>query len=286
VSPLIHNNMAKERSLDFNYLLCKIKQNNLKLENILNFIVKKNNIIWANITIPYKKDVFNWIWENWTLDCSAKVVWAVNTITKTSLKTKILHWYNTDVQWILIPLQKKLWNNFNCKNIQWIVLWAGWTSRAVIFSYLLFWIRDIVVYNRSKENPLEIIKHFQSKKIKDILKNKFGIKNYNIKYIHYDIELWSKISKFIKYNSIITNTLPFWFNKNLPQTPIDYIEINKISNKLILYFDCVYSKDCKNSQLSSFILTNHKKILCCNGRDMIINQANPWFKMWTKKIYT
>lgn len=115
--------------------------------------------------MPYKIDIFELLKSKWELDDSALLVWAVNTIAKQNWKIK---WYNTDLEWILLPIQKQLWEKIKEIKTSYI-FGSGGSAQAVVTALLKLWIKNIKIFNRSEEKANDMIKHFNSKEVKKII---------------------------------------------------------------------------------------------------------------------
>lgn len=275
-SPFIHtySSMLVNQN-KFLYTLLDMTKEWLIIDNILNELDSNNDFLWANITMPYKIDVYKYFKEKNRLSASAILVWAVNTLSKINWN---IYWYNTDFEWIINPIKTKL----NVKEIEdidtWYIIWTWWAAKAWIVAYLILWITDIVILGR-KIN-IELLSHFNSQDIKNILKNKYWItKNINIKFKEYDIMDKDLISNIIDKKWILINTLPFWFKDNLPKKSILEWEVKKIKNNIKLFFDVVYDINYWDTpmikEFKSF------DIPVCDWIDMLVWQAVKWFELWT-----
>lgn len=279
ISPFVHtyNSLNKQKE-NFLYILINMEQQWIWVKQILQEIEQNKNILGLNVTMPYKIDTFKILEEKWQLDDSAILVWATNTLSRNE-KWQLI-WYNSDIEWIILPIKNKLKENI--KNIEiWYILWSGWAARATISALLILWITDIIILARKNDN--ELFNHFNNEKIKKLLKDKYWItKEISIKYEEYDItnEKLNKISKIIDKNWIIINTLPFWFKENLPKLPILENEFEKIKDKISLFFDVVYDMNYWDTQLIQ--LAKQNWIPTCDWIDMLLNQAVKWFNLWTK----
>ena len=274
LSPFMHtyNSSFSQDDKKFLYTLINLEKKSIDLKDLLDYIENTPQILGANVTMPYKIEIFNILKQENKLDESALLVWAVNTIVKKDGK---IIGFNTDMEGIRKPLKEKI-NPKNIKN--WYILGAWGAAQAWIAALLSLGITNIVIFNRSKKDQL--IKHFTSKKVKHILKEKYGInEDINIQLIQYNVANNDKISPYIEENGILINTLPFGFKENLPKKWILNEEFEKIKNKLNLFFDVVYDMNKQDTPL----LQNFKKenIATCDGKDMVINQAIKWFEEWT-----
>ena len=158
--------------------------------------------------------------------CSANLAWAVNTVYK---KDNILIWKNTDIDWIINPISKNI--DLNLINTAYI-LWAWWASKAVISAMIKSWIKNIYVLNRSKDSLDLIYSHF----------NKYLADKQKLITCKYDISKWDNFLDIFNKNNInsdksssnyfiIINTLPFWFNEDLPKYPISESNLEILCKK-------------------------------------------------------
>jgi len=276
ISPFLHNYTAFVNNYSLSYMLFPMDKEKFKVSEIIEFIEKKDNLVWANVSMPYKLDIYDYLKNRNCLDKSAIFAWAVNTIVK---KNWNIVWYNTDIEWIINPIKEKFWN----RKIQekWYILWAWWASRAVIWALIMLWVKEIVVFNRTDWNLIETKNHFYSDEVKEILKSYWNI-DYSIETIIYDVaEDNSFIWKFIDKPWILVNTLPFWFKENLPKYSIKLDEIDEVLKKIELYFDIVYDMNYSGTPMEQYVKQNYKNIFVCNWLDMVIGQAKKGFELWT-----
>lgn len=274
VSPFMHTYSSYINKKPLSYILFDMEKEKMDLKNIFNYIKNNDNILGANITMPYKIEIFKLLEKTWELDKSAKLTWAVNTLGKVKWK---LTWINTDLYWILEPIRQKIWDkNKECN--KWYIMWSWWAARAAVWALLHLWITDITIFNRTWEKLVELKKHFDSKEISSLFNKK-----YNISIIKYDQndENNNSIIKFIEGKWILINTLPFWFNEKLPKLPILESELVDILPKISLYFDLVYSIDKKYTPIWEIITKKYPHIKLCDWIDMVIAQAWKWFNMWS-----
>ena len=179
LSPFIHTfSSQKFEEKKLFYFLIDLETKNLDLNKTLSEIEKNEKILGLNVTMPYKIKVFKNLEKKWNLDQSAILVWATNTLSKN--KNWELIWYNSDMDWILLPIKQKLKNKIKeIKN--WYILWNWWAALSAISALLILWITEITILSR-RENK-NILNHFSSEKIKKILREKYLLKeNFSIKY--------------------------------------------------------------------------------------------------------
>lgn len=270
VSPFMHNYSAFLLDYKLSYFLLDMLIEDLKVCEVLEQIKNREDIVWANVTMPYKVDVYDYLREKEVLDKSAYLAWAVNTIVKENWN---LVWYNTDIDGIINPVSnhKLLLNSF----YKWYVLWAWWAARAVITAMILLWIKNIKVFNRSEENLVNLKNHFENKKIRKIF-DENGFWDYKIETKVYDLE---KVSLIFEKQTVLINTLPLWFKENLPKYPINILDTD--FKNISLYFDIVYDLNYPETPTVSYLNQNYPNIKICDWIEMVVWQAKKWFEMWT-----
>jgi len=274
LSPFMHTYSSYLNNNPFLYTLFKMTKENRDLGEIFEYIRSEKKILWANITMPYKIEIFNILSDLWLLDESARLVGAVNTIAKKDWEVR---WYNTDMYWVLNPVMDALWEKVNSIK-KWYVLWAGWAARAAIAALLQLWIHDITIFNRTDQTMINLVNHFNSKEAREVLKNCFSIKM-----VEYDIQYDEKshISEYIDEKGILINTLPFWFKSHLAKYPIREDELKKVFDKITLYFDVVYDMNYPGTPMSEYVRVHHPDIMICDWIDMVVEQARKWYEMWS-----
>jgi len=105
--------------------------------------LRKVECLGANITIPYKEEVIEYLDY---LDPKAKLIGAVNTIVKNNNK---LIGYNTDAFGFIQSIQAN--SNFSFEGKKALILGAGGAARAAAFSMIDEGINSLVIVNRSLE---------------------------------------------------------------------------------------------------------------------------------------
>lgn len=289
LSPFMHNYSAFLWKSNLAYILFDMTKGNYNVTEALDYIEANPKIVWANVTMPYKIEVYEILKEKKSLDKSAILAWAVNTIVKRDWK---IIWFNTDLDWITTPILDKLGNLDLPK--RWYVLWAWWAARAAVWWLLSLWVSEITIFNRNLERIDEIINHFNSEEVRDILKIKN--KKFSIIPVKYDVENEEEnnistyidninnISTHIDNSWILINTLPFGFKQGYQKYPVKITEFEKISKNVVLYFDIVYDLRYDETPLTDFIKANYPHIQLCNWVEMVVWQAKTGFELWTNWI--
>ncbi|MFA5917135.1 MAG: hypothetical protein WC850_02765 [Candidatus Gracilibacteria bacterium] len=274
LSPFMHTYSSYKNDNPFLYTLFKMTKENSDLKEIFEYIRTNENILGANVTMPYKIEIFQILSDLGLLDESAKLVGAVNTIAKQNGEVS---GYNTDMYGILEPIKEKL--GLKLQSVKkGYVLGAGGAARAAIAGLLKLGIKDITIFNRNDENMINLVNHFNSKEVREILKGCFSLK-----IVEYDIQYDDKssISEHIDNNGILINTLPFGFKSHFSKYPIREGEFDKVFDKIELYFDVVYDMNYDCTPMIGYIKENYQDIAICDGIDMVVEQAKKGFKMWS-----
>jgi shikimate dehydrogenase len=150
LSPYLHNYWINKYKLSSYYLPLPIDN-----VNYLKEAIKKLNFLGLNITIPYKKSIFD---QLDIVDTNAKKIGAVNTLIFSDNKLK---GFNTDIIGFKKGLIKKKWN----RKRPVIIIGAGGAAEAIIYFLKLEKIKDITVVNRTKKRAKEIKKKYKSIKL-------------------------------------------------------------------------------------------------------------------------
>ena len=125
LSPLLHNYwFKKHRFFDSIYEKKKVEKNDLKkiIEQI-----KEGEIKGVNVTVPFKREIFNYI------DSAPKDVQftkSVNTLVKEN--NKVIG-YNTDQQGFEISLEENDWVS---KNKKVLIIGAGGVAPSILSSFI------------------------------------------------------------------------------------------------------------------------------------------------------
>lgn len=141
-SPLLHKKLFELKGADATYELLEIS--NDQLENYINKIRTKE-YFGFNVTIPYKKDVMNYVD---VVDDVAKEIGAVNTVY---LKDGLVHGTNTDYFGFLGELN---YFNISLENKDCYVLGTGGASLAIKKAIETLNGRPIFVSRNPKEGQI------------------------------------------------------------------------------------------------------------------------------------
>lgn len=243
LSPLIHNHAFE--NLDFNsiYVSFDVKQEDLK-DAIMG--VKALGIKGLNVTVPHKESVIKYLDR---ISDEAKLIGAVNTIRNNA---GLLEGYNTDVTGFMESLKE---HNVDVAGKNAVILGAGGAAKAVATGLALLRAKSIYVCNRSIDKANELSIHIE---------NNFNIKSRGIAYN--DLNMLDEIDMLINATSIGMH----------PNVDVSPIEENVVAKAKFVY-DIIY-----NPEKTLFLSYAEKyQIRYINGLDMLINQANDSFKIWT-----
>ena len=204
LSPVLHNYWFEKYSIDANYSIINVKEEN-DLQEIINKIRNKE-ISGINITLPYKQKIVSCV-DNLVND--AEVTSSVNTVYLDKEDTVIGE--NTDVFGLQAAYLKEIDNASKKKTL---IIGAGGVSPSVILSLQKSGVQEISITNRTIEKCI-------------FLKNKF--KKLNI------IE-WEKLKEQLKNFDIIINATSLGLNKE------DDLGLNfKDMNNDKLFYDVIYN---------------------------------------------
>ena len=247
-SPRIQNYFIEKYLRNAVYLAFEFREENLR--EAFNG-AKKLGFSGLNVTMPYKKDVFKLVDE---ADRISTVIKSVNTV-KFDKKTGTSKGFNTDVPGFLCSLDKK---KFNWSGSCCLVIGAGGAARGAIYGILKKKVKEIWVYNRTKEKVNEIIRDLKkegSNKIKAL-------------------NSISDIDNKINDINLIVNCTPLGMDiksyKNVMPVPDRW----NLRGKLI--FDMVYKP------VKTLLLKKAKRegAIAIDGVDLLVNQAALSFEIW------
>ena len=214
--------------------------------------LRKVECLGANITIPYKEEVIEYLDY---LDPKAKLIGAVNTIVKNNNK---LIGYNTDAFGFIQSIQAN--SNFSFKGKKALILGAGGAARAAAFSMIDEGINSLVIANRSLERANKLgndISEFIEVEILDLKSSSF--------------------EKFVGCSNLIVNAssvgMAHTDSNNYSLINADWISQGS------LVFDMVY-----NPITTPLIADSRKAGLeTINGLSMLIYQGAASFNLWTNR---
>ena len=252
LSPIMQNAAIKYLGLDLIYIAIPCK--NEDLEEVINSL-KKMNCKGLNITIPFKKKVFNLCSE---ISPIAKKIKAINTLKLNDKK----EWSgtNTDIDGFIYPLK-----NLNLINKNSIILGSGGAARSVIQGLIDLKLSKITIISRNKNSLNELISDF---------KNQIQIKGL----LNHD----NKINNLLEKTDLIVNTTPIGMNeisKDDDLLPFGKNFWNNICSRTIVY-DLIYNPS--PTHLLKFC--DKKGCMTIDGKQMLIAQGAKSLSYWTNGL--
>ncbi|ADL68790.1 shikimate 5-dehydrogenase [Thermoanaerobacterium thermosaccharolyticum DSM 571] len=243
LSPFIHNAAFESVNLNSVYVSFDVHEENLK-DAILG--IKALGIKGINVTVPHKENVMKYL--DYISD-EAKLIGAVNTIKNNN---GILEGYNTDVTGFTESLKE---HDIVVEGKNAVILGAGGAARAVAVGLSLTGVKSIMIANRSKE---------KARNLSNYIKNNLGINCIDVTYD--DLNQLEEID-------ILVNVTSVGMFPDINLSPVD----ESIAVKAKFVYDIIYNPE--KTQLLSY--AEKHSIRNLNGFDMLINQANHSFKIWT-----
>ena len=156
LSPSLHNYWLKQNCLKYNYR--KFQINDI---NDLGMSLKEFQIKGFNVTIPFKKEIIQYLDK---LDKTSSVLQAVNTVKNND---GILEGYNTDVSGFITGL--KYFRKLNIKKPA-LIIGAGGASEAIIYSLISRGFKEIFVMNRTRKRAEALEEKYKEVSIKNWMK--------------------------------------------------------------------------------------------------------------------
>jgi len=145
-SPALFTYIFNKLNINKNYKAFEINSKN----KLLKFIVscKKNNVIGINITMPLKKNIYNFATKH---DSKAQATKVINCI---HFKNNELIAYNNDVYGFSKLLET---NNILTKNSNNIIIGSGASARSIILSLINNKANNIYIISRNKLSATKMI---------------------------------------------------------------------------------------------------------------------------------
>tara|TARA_B100001029_G_scaffold52248_1_gene41873 strand:+ start:6217 stop:7053 length:837 start_codon:yes stop_codon:yes gene_type:complete len=248
LSPVIHNHWFRKYNIEGHYEKKKLEEDDLK--NFTNDIRNNKNINGANITVPFKKKIINFLDE---LSSAAQTTQSVNTIVKKNGK---IIGYNTDVSAFNETIKNYIKNKFDNKSLNSLIIGAGGVTSSVISSLV----------NLNKINNTLYIMNRTKKKAEDLVLSGLTSSSKRPKVLD-----WGDIPQNL---DIVINTTSVGLVKD-ESLNLDFSNYKGTNNTL--FYDLIY-----NPKETNF-LTDAKKRgnQIKNGKMMFLLQAKHAFRLWT-----
>ena len=240
LSPTLHNYWFEKYKIDANYSPINLEES--KIPDLI-MKIRKKEIYGANVTLPYKQKIINFLDE---IVNDAKSTNSVNTI-HLDTKGKLIG-ENTDVYGIQAAYLKQI-PNINNKNA--IIIGGGGVAPSVIFSLLKSKIKNIFITNRTYEKSV-------------FLKKKFSF---------IQILKWELLKEKLDSFDIIINATSLGL-KGGKNFEFNFNNVKKSS----VYIDTIYNPiETKNIKF-----LKEREIKTFNGLEMFIYQGQKSFYLWNK----
>ena len=204
-SPVLHNFWFKENNINAIY-----EREKLNSEDLKNFIlkIKDGQIDGANITVPFKMEIINYLDE---LRPEAEKTQSVNTV---SFENNKAVGHNTDISGFIRAI-KDIKLQIEGKKI--LILGAGGVVPSIIYALNEMKASEIIVSNRTKQNAINLKNFFNYLTIVDwgkvpefdiiINATSLGLKNSDVIDIDFSQTEKGKVFYDLIYNPSETNFL-------------------------------------------------------------------------------
>ena len=251
LSPLLHNYWFKKYGLDSIYEKRKAFKDDLQ---IIVEQVKNGELKGVNITVPFKREIFNYID---TSPHEVQLTKSVNTLIKEGDKVV---GYNTDQGGFEISLSK---NNWKPEGKKILIIGAGGVTPSILSTFIKTkGDNKIYLCNRTR-NKAEELKEYWDKIV-----NSYGMKKNTIEIVD-----WGKK---IELCDLVINTTSVGLSKD---EHINFDFTGYDNNKDALFYDLIYNPKETNFLKKAKLRGNRTM----NGKLMFLWQAQLAFKMWTGK---
>ena len=198
LSPKLHNHWIKENNIEAKYKKLKLNENEIKS---LILEIKEQKLNGANVTVPFKKKVINYLDD---LSFEAQKTQSVNTIY---FKNNKVIGHNTDIEGFELAIKNL---KFDMMDKKIFILGAGGVVPSIVFALNRMKVSEITISNRTKTKAEQLNNLFKNLKIVN----------------------WGDIPEF----DVIINATSIGLNKN-DEINLDFTKIG--TNKL--FYDVIYN---------------------------------------------
>ncbi len=250
LSPLLHNYWFKKyRILDSVYEKRKAVTSDL---NKIVQQVKNGEIKGVNVTVPFKREIFNYIDDS---PHEVQLTKSVNTLVREGDKVV---GYNTDQGGFEISLRK---NNWKTEGKKILIFGAGGVAPSILSTFIKKnGANKIYLCNRTRNKAEEL------KRSWDKIINLYGMEKNTIEIID-----WGKK---IELCDLVINTTSLGLSKD-ERINFDFSDYD--NNRDSLFYDLIYNPKETNFLKEAELRGNRTM----NGKLMFLWQAHLAFKMWT-----
>ena len=267
LSPFMHTYNAVKQNLDFGYMLRDMDQFDGSIQEVMDKRKQDSMFLGGNITMPYKLDVYEYMLSHALCDDEAYRALAVNTVVA---RTQDMIGYNTDIMWIVRPIQHTFASKKQDVPEHAVILGAWGAAKAAVVACLKLWMKHICIANRTTDEADLIIKHMRHFIEEDVV---FESIEYNV------TKNPLILKKYLTSPSIVISSLPFGFKPSLPQSSMSFDVIDACYDNIIAVFDLVYDINASYTPLTKYITQKYPDIHVCTGQQMVVHQAKYGFEM-------
>ena len=243
LSPVLHNYWLKKNNI--NGIYDKQKLNSDDLKNLI-LRIRDKEIVGANVTVPFKKEVIPHLDK---LTLNAEATQSVNTIV---LDNDKIVGHNTDINGFESAIRDTKYN-FDGKKI--LIIGAGGVVPSIIFALYKMKVLSVTLTNRTKSKAENLRDFYNNSIIKKNDWNKIAVVD------------WGEIIGF----DIVINATSVGL-RNDQNLDLDFSKVGK--NKF--FYDIIYNPAETNFLKTAKNLGNQTE----NGKKMFIYQAAEAFKIW------
>ena len=245
LSPLMQNAAFNHMNLNYSYIAFRVPAD--ELEEAIESM-RKISIAGFNVTIPHKVEITKLLD---TLRDEARLAGSVNTVNN---EKGLLVGYNTDVDGIMEPLEKRLYD-FNGLDV--LILGAGGSCRAAIVGLARKKsIGSIRIFNRNQKRLNSVI----------------GLgRELGLNCIPFNLEDTDRLSEISKNSDLIINTTSIGLGGEKSPIKSDYLSRDST------VFDIVY-KPINTDLIQNAKMAGAKIIF---GYEMLLSQGYKAFEIWT-----
>lgn len=248
LSPTMHNAAFEAARLDAVYLPMPVAPDNL--EKVLEALPCAG-VLGVNVTLPHKQTILSMMDH---LSEEANLVCAVNTV---AFKDGKSYGFNTDGAGFLKSLEED--GKFKAKGKKVLILGAGGAARAVAVALAQTAVRQLLIYNRTRDRAELLAKHIA----------------HHFPYCSVEVleEYQTRSREDLELIDLVVNTTSLGLKRNdpIPISPIFF-------RKGILFYDLIY-----HGETQWLKAARKMKMRTLNGLGMLLFQGALSFEKWTGK---
>jgi shikimate dehydrogenase len=247
-SPAIQNWLAELIDINFKYVPFLVEEG--QLENAIKGAYALN-IQGMNVTVPYKKDVMQYLVD---IDDMAKNIGSVNTLVRVKGGYK---GYNTDITGLKRAMQS---DNINIEGEEVVILGAGGVGRTVAFMCSSSGAKKVYLLNRNED---------KAKSVADEVNSKLGIGNViPMALADYKNLLGNMERKYVAIQATSVGLFP-----NVEDVVLDDFDFYKC---IKVGYDLIYKP--WETMFMQLVMANGAKAY--NGMKMLLYQGIDAFEIW------